>query len=295
MMGTVARIEACGLEEHALDAAIASAYRELESVDRLMSLYREDSELSRLNRHPANTGFRLAHSTYEVLAEALRIAKGSGDAFDPTIGPVVRLWGFYREAGPVPVLSELANARARIGFRQILLDSTSSSVELATDGVEIDLGGLAKGYAVDEALASLREAGADRAMVDVGESSLALFGYARGAKFSIRADPRVEFRLEEGTVSTSAGDERGFERDGVWWSHIIDPRTGWPVVESVSATVVGRPGEAMTVDALSTAGFVAGPEGALELWKRFGVEGILFYRKNGRLGFVRTEAFPLVQ
>jgi thiamine biosynthesis lipoprotein len=296
VMGTVARIEACGLTEPVLDEAIARAYRELESVDRLMSLYREDSELCRLNRQPPNTPIRLSDSTYEVLGEAIRVANGSGGSFDPTIGPVVRLWGFYRGEGSVPAPTKLANARAKLGFRKIRLDSTIPSVELAADGVEIDLGGLAKGYAVDKALARLKAAGASEAIVDLGESSLALFGYSsKNTIFSIRTNPSVAFELEEGCVSTSAADEQGFEEDGVWLSHIIDPRTGWPVKDSVSATVVGKDGQAMLVDALSTAGFVAGPDGALDLWKRFGVEGILFYRRNGRIEFVHTPGFPLTQ
>ena len=296
VMGTVARIEACGLEEPALDAAITLAYRELESVDRLMSLYREDSELNRLNREPSNTPFPLSDSTYDVLSEAIRVANRSGGAFDPTIGSVVRMWGFYRGGGEVPARIMLANAHTRVGFRQIRLDPTTSSVELAADGVEIDLGGLAKGYAVDKALANLRAAGVQRAMVDLGESSVALFGYApTGAIFSPRNAPRVKLQIEEGCVSTSAGDEQGFEEDGVWLSHIIDPRTGWPVKDSVSATVVGNLGEAMTVDALSTAGFVVGPDGALDLWRRFGVEGVLFYRNRGKIRFVRTAGFPLVR
>ena len=294
VMGTVARIEACGLEEAVLDEAIARAYRELESVDRLMSLYREDSELCRLNRQPPNTPLRISDSTYDVLGEAIRFANRSSGAFDPTIGPVVRLWGFSRGEGSVPAPTELANARARVGVRQIRLDSTLPSAELTTDGVEIDLGGLAKGYAVDKALASLKAAGVSKAIVDLGESSVALFGYPlRSAVFSIRTTPGVELALEEGCVSTSAADQQGFEEDGIWLSHIIDPRTGWPVKDSVSATVVGKDGQAMMVDALSTAGFVAGPDRALDLWRGFGVEGILFYRRNGKIKFVHTVGFPL--
>ena len=294
VMATVARIEACGLEEPALDRAIARAYRELESVDRLMSLYREDSELSRLNRQPAETPFRLSDSTYEVLGEAIRLANRSGGAFDPTVGPLVRLWGFYRGEGAVPAPTELSDARTKVGHRQIRLSSTIPSVELATDGVEIDLGGLAKGYAVDKALDRLKAAGASKAIVNLGESSVALFGYgSMSTTFSIRTNPSVEFELEEGCVSTSAADEQGFEEDGVWLSHIIDPRTGWPVKDSVSATVVGKDGQAMMVDALSTAAFVAGPDRALDLWRQFGVEGMLLYRRNGKISFVRTAGFPL--
>jgi thiamine biosynthesis lipoprotein len=255
VMGTLARIEACGLEEPALDDAIGLAYRELETVDRLMSLYREESELSRLNRRPPGTPFALSPATFEVLAEAVRIAEESGGAFDPTVGPLLRLWGFYRGEGSVPTSSQL-----------------------------VDVG---------------TKAGAAQGVVDLGESSIGLYGNGYQEKlFSVRNKSGsshflATFELGEGCLSTSAGDEKGFERDGEWFSHIIDPRTGWPVRDSLSATVVGKEGEAMKVDALSTAGFVAGPHGAVDLWERFGVEGILFYRMGGEIDSIRTSRFPL--
>jgi thiamine biosynthesis lipoprotein len=299
VMGTLARIEACGLEEPALDDAIGLAYRELETVDRLMSLYREESELSRLNRRPPGTPFALSPATFEVLAEAVRIAEESGGAFDPTVGPLLRLWGFYRGEGSVPTSSQLVDVGTKVGFRHIRLDPIGSSVRLGRAGVEIDLGALAKGYAVDRAIAALRKAGAAQGVVDLGESSIGLYGNGYQEKlFSVRNKSGsshflATFELGEGCLSTSAGDEKGFERDGEWFSHIIDPRTGWPVRDSLSATVVGKEGEAMKVDALSTAGFVAGPHGAVDLWERFGVEGILFYRKGGEIDSIRTSRFPL--
>ena len=160
----------------------------------------------------------------------------------------------------------------------------------------MDLGGIAKGYAVDRAIARLRGAGAQSGYVDLGESSIGLFG--RRQTFAIRHpwEPdaaAATFTLECGSISTSAGYERGFERNGKWYSHIIDPRNGLPVTRSLSATVIGKEGEAMKVDALSTAGFVVGPQRAIELWRRFGVEGILvFVGERGGLELVATPGFP---
>ena len=103
------------------------------------------------------------------------------------------------------------------------------------------------------------------------------------------------FEIHQGCVSTSGGDQQGFQVEGEWLWQIIDPSTGWPVRDSVSATVVGNVGEGMRVDALSTAGLVAGSQGAIDLWSRFGVEGILYYRVKGAIESVSTPGFPLLQ
>jgi thiamine biosynthesis lipoprotein len=301
VMGTLARIEACGAESM-LGEAIERAYGELETVDRLMSLYRGDSELSILNRlnglervQPDADPTVVSPSTFRVIAAAVRLAEDSEGAFDPTVGPLVRLWGFYRGDGSVPTPEEVVSTRARVGFHHVRLDASRRAVRFDQTGLELDLGGLAKGHAVDRALTRLREAGATAGLVDLGESSVGLYG--RAQSFAIRnplePDETVgTFKLERGCVSTSAGYQQGFEHEGEWYAHIIDPRDGWPVRNSLSATVLGGEGEAMKVDALSTAGFVAGPDEALRLWGRLGVEGVLYFRKGAEVDFVRTPGFP---
>ncbi len=303
-MGTLARIEACGAESM-LGDAIERAYGELETVDRLMSLYRGDSELSILNSLNRLNGPErvqadadptvVSPSTFRVIAAAVRLAEDSEGAFDPTVGPLVRLWGFYRGDGSVPTPEEVVNTRARVGFRHIRLDASRRAVRFEQADLELDLGGLAKGYAVDRAMTRLREAGATAGLVDLGESSVGLYG--RAQSFAIRNPLQPDetvgtFKLERGCVSTSAGYQQGFEHEGEWYAHIIDPRDGWPVRNSLSATVLGPEGDAMKVDALSTAGFVAGPDEALRLWERLGVEGVLYFRKGAEVDFVLTSGFP---
>ena len=298
VMGMVTTLEACGLEERELDKAISQAYQEIEGVDLLMSLYREDSELSRINRQPVAFPLVVSESTFQVLAESMRIAEASRGAFDPTVGPLVRLWGFHRGDPAVPGPGELAIARAKVGFRHLRLDPRASTLWLGQNGVEIDLGGIAKGYAVDRALSTLEAAGAIWAVVDLGESSVCLFNKedSRTTAFTIRNAVRpATFEIHQGCVSTSGSDQQGFQVEGEWLSQIIDPSTGWPVRDSVSATVVGNVGEGMRVDALSTAGLVAGSQGAIDLWSRFGVEGILYYRVKSAIESVSTPGFPLLQ
>ncbi len=296
VMGTVATLEACGLGEPELDKVISLAYREIETVDELMSLYRTESELSRVNRKPIDTATPLSRPTFDVLVEALHIAEASRGAFDPTVGPLVRLWGFDRGEPAVPSPLELAETRERVGFQYVRLDRRATTISLAHRGVEIDLGAIAKGYAVDRALSLLKAAGVTKAVVDLGESSVCFFGDGDSSiAFLIRnPSPRsITFEIHEGCVASSGSDEQGFEVEGQWFSHILDPRTGWPVRDSISATVVGKIGQAMRADALVTAGFVAGPEGALDLWQRFGVEGTFYFRAEGTIQSVQTPGFPV--
>ena len=296
VMGTVVTLEACGLGERELDEVIGQAYREIETVDELMSVYRADSEVSRANRHPIDTPIPLSQPTFDVLVEAVHIAEASQGAFDPTVGPLVKLWGFDRGEPAPPSPGALARTRAKVGFQYIQLDRRATTIELTRPGVEIDLGAIAKGYAVDRALSVLKAAGVTRAVVDLGESSVCFFDEGDASiPFLIRnPSPRsITFEIHEGCVATSGNDQQGFELDEQWYSHILDPRTGWPARGSISSTVVAGIGQGMRADALATAGFVAGPEAALDLWQRLDVEGILLYRAEGTIQSVRTPGFPV--
>jgi len=291
IMGTLLELEAVG-PEAALDEAIDAAYREVERVDAAMSLYRPESELSRLNRLGPESPHGLSRDTFAVLEAALGMASASGGAFDPTVGPLVKLWS----AGHVPALRDLRAALDKVGYRRVVLDRTERTVSFGAAGVLVDLNGIAKGYAVDRALAALRLAGVREAWVSLGESSLGSYGAPRQVALRdlLRPDRiAASFQLTAGTVSTSGGYEKGFQQQGRWYSHLIDPRTGWPLQRSVSATVVAGEGQAMLADALSTAGIVLGPQEALRLWERLGVEGIFFYQSGDRLDSRRTSGFPL--
>jgi thiamine biosynthesis lipoprotein len=238
----------------------------------------------------------LSQPTFDVFVEAMLIAEASKGAFDPTVGSLVKLWGFDREEPALPSSEALAETMAQIGFQYIRVDRQAATIQHTRPGVELDLGAVAKGYAVDRALAVLKAAGVTRAVVDLGESSVCVFDEGDASIPFIIRNPSlrsITFEIRDGCVATSGNDQQGFERDGQWFSHNFDPRTGWPVRDAISSTVVARIGQGMRADALATAGFVAGAEGALDLWQRFGVEGMLLYRAEGTIQSVRTLAFPV--
>jgi len=269
VMGTLADVRLSGLEDPgpALDAAFAA----LERVDRRMSLWK-DSELRRLNRRGQA---RCSPELLAVLEHALDVAADSGGAFDPTVEPLVRTAGHLGAAPRRLSSSAKESLRARVSWRHVHLDRRQAHVRLA-GRARLDLGGIAKGYAVDRALAALRAEGASEALVDLGGSSIAGFGAevaldVRNPDGSERP-PWASFVVAEGAVGSSGADERP--------GHIFDPRTGLPADVVSGVTVVAA--SAMEADALSTAVFVLGADEGLALLERRGAAGFVLLRENGR-------------
>jgi len=275
-MGTPSEVEVGGLDRTAANAALDAAFLALERVDDSMSLWKE-SELTRLNQ----TGSAQASTDLRVvLAHALDIAGASGGAFDPTIEPFVRAAGGTgqppRALGP----DQRQALLRRVGAAHVHLDPVSGAVRL-DPGTTLDFGGIAKGYAADLALTALRGAGAASGLVDLGSSSIGVFGLPltldiRDPERSDRA-PWGSFSLTGGHVSTSGDDQRP--------GHILDPRTGEPVHHVLAATVVAASG--IEADALSTAVFVLGAQDGLALLARRGAAGLVLLREGG-LAVIRT-------
>jgi thiamine biosynthesis lipoprotein len=286
VMGTTADVRVSGASDPTV--ALDAAFGALDEVDRAMSLWKE-SELTALNR--AGSG-RVSDGLFSVLEDALVIAALSGGAFDPTVEPLVRATGGL--GGPHRRLSapETKRLLARVGFRRVRLDPHARSVALEP-GTALDLGGIAKGYAVDRALTALRAAGAQGAVVDLGRSSLGVFGDALALDVADPEDPVrppwAWFVVREAAVGSSGADQRK--------DHIIDPRTGRPARRVLAATVVAA--EAMEADALSTAVFVLGPDDGLALLERRGAAGFVLLKENGRRvawttrGFAETHQLTL--
>jgi thiamine biosynthesis lipoprotein len=278
VMGTTAAVRVSGLREAApaLDAAFAA----LQRVDDAMSLWKP-SELSGLNER----GFgRVSEDLLAVLRGALEAAAASDGAFDPTVEPLVRATGGL--GGPRRGLekSERRELLKRVGWRRVHLDPATSAVRLEP-GTRLDLGGIAKGYAVDLALAELRRAGASAGEVDLGSSSLGAFGV--DTRVAVRdpeaagGEPWASFRLAGGFLATSGSDQKGH--------HILDPRTGRTVAGVLSATVVAPTG--LQADALSTAVFVMGADEGLALLERQGAAGLVLLRDHGRRLVRATRGF----
>jgi thiamine biosynthesis lipoprotein len=279
LMGTAAEVGVRGLSDPhpALDAAFAA----LQRVDDSMSLWKEGSELSRLNARGAAT---VSADLSAVLRGALAAASASEGAFDPTVEPLVRAAGGLGGSPRALDRRGRASLLARVGYRRVELDAERSVVRLAP-GTRLDLGGIAKGYAADLALAELRQAGASAGYVDLGSSSQGAFGVPLVVELRDPEQPTGEtlasFRLADAFLATSAADQRG--------DHILDPRTGLPARGVLSATVVARTG--MQADALSTAVYVLGPEKGLALLERQGAAGFVVWRERGRRVLRATAGF----
>lgn len=270
VMGTMLRATVWDLEPERAAAVLREVRAAVTRVDSLMSNYRADSDVSRVNRGAGSGDWiPVSGETLEVLNAALEAARSSGGAFDPTVGPLVDVWGFYRERAGMPGQAALDSVRTLVGWRRVEIDAGRGRVRLPRAGMRLDFGAIAKGYAVDLALAAARAAGAERALVDLG-GNIGVLGDAPGGGawplgLSHPRDPEAPFavlNLEQGAIATSGDYERFFMHDGVRYAHILDPRTGWPVQGIASVSVLAPTGIAS--DAWSTTLFVLGPERGCE-------------------------------
>jgi len=243
-------------------AAVHEALDEIDALEDQMSVYREWSELSRLNRSAALTPVAVEKRLYGLLRRAEELGCATGGAFDITAGPLVRAWGFFDRAGRLPAPEEIEAARARTGWRHVYFDNTAGTVAFRREGVELNLGSIGKGYALDRAAGRLRDAGLRSFLIHAGHSSILAAGDSisgPGWEVSLR-DPRRRnrslgsVRLSDRALSTSGTAEQSFEQGGRRYGHILDPRTGWPA--SCNALVSVAAPDAATAEALSTAFFV---------------------------------------
>jgi thiamine biosynthesis lipoprotein len=280
LMGTLSRVTVRASDSLQCDRAAEVVFQEMVQVDRLMSTYRSDSEISELNRDGAEGWVSLDPMVLEVLEAAVAFGEASAGAFDPAMLPLMQLWGFRGGNRAVPSRTALSEVLGRSNCRHLVLDPEHLRARFDRQGVQIDLGGIAKGYALDRATSAMRRAGATGGLVDLG-GNLAIFGAMPDSGIGV-ADPRHPSRLlgvlavQNAFVSTTGGYERHVVIDGHRYGHVLDPRTGLPVEGMLSVTVVASTGVAS--DVLSTAVFVLGPiEGADLLARTEGAEGIIVW------------------
>lgn len=278
IMGTLVRVELAHENDESGRAAIAAAMEEMRRIDRLMSPYREDSELSRVNREAAGKPVPIGQDMVEVIDRARKFSEMTNGAFDITFASVGYLYDYAGKR--LPSDKEIRQRLPAINYRHINLDRARRTLHFARPGVRIDLGGIAKGYAVDNAIAILRARGVTHALVTAGGDSRLLGDRAgRPWRIGIR-DPRnrdgtvTVLPLVNAAISTSGDYERYFERDGVRHHHILNPRTGKSATGMRSVSIVGP--DAMTTDGLSTSVFVMGMERGLRLVESLpGIEAVL--------------------
>jgi thiamine biosynthesis lipoprotein len=287
-MGCTYSIVAYGTDMGTLRASAEAALDEVDRIDRLMSHYKSESPLSRLNREGARGPVSVDGELFDFIAESLRYSRDSNGAFDITVGPLMRAWGFFRGEGRVPSNAELAAARERVGFRHVILDPNRRTISFDTPGVELDLGGIAKGYAVDRAGSVLKARGVPAALVSAGGSTILAIGAEPGRDgWSVDLQDPLDARkvaltleLKDRALSISGSYGKSFEVRGTTYSHIMDPRTGRPVQGMLSVAVLTETGTAG--DALDDVFFVEGVEASRARLKQLPSTIAYFFLPSGK-------------
>jgi thiamine biosynthesis lipoprotein len=250
-------------------AGVRVARNALDEIDRLeqqLTVFRENSEVSFINRNAASSVVHVEPSFFALLCLCQELYRETKGAFDITSGPLSRCWGFLRRQGRIPEPDELEKARALVGSDKLLLDGESRAIRFERPGVEINLGSIGKGYALD-CIAATMSKRVKAALLSAGSSSLRAIGsgdrghdgWTVGVRHPRYPDRRLAIlKLRDAAMSTSGSEEQFFERDGKRYGHIIDPRSGLPA-ECVAGVTVIAPSAALT-DALATAFYVGGRE-----------------------------------
>ena len=279
-MGTIVEITVAHDSEEQARSAISEAMTEFQRTEDMMSSYKPGSAVDQLNRGGSLAKVPVGREVFELIQHAADVSRASGGAFDATIWPISRLWGFD-QGGRIPPVGEIEEMRTLVGYGNLKFDSSNYSVGFAVDNMGVDLGAIAKGWAVDKAMERLSARGIRNAIVDAG-GDLRVAGARPGKKFwRIGVQhPRepgtliMTFELSDAAIVTSGDYERFFISDGVRYHHILDPATGQPARGCQSVTVLAP--TAAEADACSTAAFVLGPEkGITFLRGRPGVRGVI--------------------
>jgi len=266
-MGTYVNVTLVTGDSAASAADAAAAHQAIRLVDSLMSNWTTTSEVARINRVADSVTTPIQPLVADVIARSLRVWRGSDHTFDITVEPLVRAWGFIGGPRRVPSDSEARAAWALVGAGDVKFDSAAGTIHFARRGMRIDLGGIAKGYAVDQAMAVLRARGVKNALVDASGNMMSL-GHPPASdhwRIGLR-DPRdrvpyfARMWLDGDAISTSAQYEQWVAKDGKRYGHILDPRTGQPASGLLAVTVVAP--DATTSDSWDTPLYVLGLEAA---------------------------------
>jgi thiamine biosynthesis lipoprotein len=290
-MACVYAIDAYGPEAAALPGILEEAFDEVDRIDRLMSHYKADSPLSRVNREAARHPVAVEPELFDFIADALRYSYESGGAFDITVGPLMKAWGFFGGDGKMPGDAELATARRHVGARHLALNPAARTIAFDEPGVELDLGGIAKGYAVDRLVGLLRQRRIAAALISAGGSTIYGLGAPPGRNgWTVAIQDPIDSRksafavtLRDRALSVAGRSEKWFESGGVKYSHIMDPRTGSPVQGMLSVAVLTGTGTAG--DAIDDALFVMGSARGRTYLKSLPGSEAFFFLPDARRGW----------
>jgi len=287
-MGTVVEITLVGEEEQIARKAALQAFQEIKRIEYLMSPWIESSDVSRINRSAGKEWIKISSETIEVIKKAQEVSELSGGGFDITVSPLVQLWRKAREKGIPPPMQEIKENLSLVNFRDVTFNS-EGRVFLKKEGMAIDLGGIAKGYAVDKAFELLRDLGYKNLIVNAG-GDLRVGGSKPEGPWSIGIqhprDPEkimARISVSDTAVATSGDYEKFFIHQGKRYHHILNPKNGSPAEECQSVTVLHN--EGARADALATAIFVLGPEKGYSVCQRQKGVDCLIVDKEGKITF----------
>lgn len=293
-MGTMVRLVLYADDAGAAETAAQRVFARVRALNESLSDYRDTSELNQVSRRSGNGAMTVSADLFRVLAAGQRFARASGGAFDVTAGPLSLLWREARRRQALPAPERLAAARAAVGRDKLLLDAARRTVVLTQPGMQLDLGGIAKGFAADEAAAVLRRCGVRSALVAAGGDIVVMAAPpdAPGWRVAVASiegpgrPPAGFLTLRDAAVSTSGDADQFMVVDGVRYSHIFDPRTGRALTGHRSVTVIARNGT--TTDALATAVSVLGGSRGIRLVDEIpGAAALIVDQREGN-GGVRT-------
>ena len=288
LLGTIVNITLYDNPEQEIFDEIFTAIEKIETEMTINNAV--SSEVIEINRQAGIDYVPVSEQTFEVIKTGLAYSKLGNGAFDITVGPLVKLWEIGFEGAHVPNSAEIEESLTHIDYNKVLLDEENHAVKLEEAGMQLDLGGIAKGYAADVAASIVKKHGNQAAIINLGGNVYAYGEKANGDAFKIGVQnpfsPRGAYlgilSVKDKTVVTSGIYERFFEQDGTVYHHILDPKTGYPVENNIeSVTIVTQ--SSMAADALSTMTFVLGVEEGLKLVESLDDVEALFITKDQKL------------
>ncbi len=270
--------------------AINKAFDEIKRIEDIYSVYKDTSEISRINRLKKNETLQITDEAFNLIRKTLDYSERTDGAFDITVKPLVDLWANARKIKKLPDEYELKSVLGRVGYQNVVLDEAIRTIHFKKESMGIDLGGAAKGYATDRAIRALEDSGIKNALVASGGDMYCLGKKSAREPWKVgirhpRGKDRIflEILLKEKAISTSGDYERYFILDGKRYSHIIDPRTGYPIGDDIVSASVIAP-DSTTSDILATAMCILGEKGFDMIKKESGgIDVVLVTEAAGRL------------
>jgi len=278
LMGTMVEIVAYGRNQEKVKKAVQDGFKEIERLEKKLTRYRADSVIGQINQNADKKPVKIDDEVFYLIEKSIEICKLSQGAFDITVLPLILLWNFDGENPHPPEAQTVKEKLNLVGCDKIVLDKENQTVFFTESGVMIDLGGIAKGYGAEKVAEILKKSEAEMGIVNLGGDLRVFGGGGKGIAIGIQ-DPRdrsgvvAKIYLRDSAVATSGDYERFFIYQGVRYSHIIDPRTGFPASSQGSVSVLYSDG--MEADAWATALFVLGAERGMEVLKKLkGLEAV---------------------